>query len=143
MLEMLCQDYQNLGGVRCQFAMQGDFDHVAQDIGNHLYRIAQESLSNAVKHGQASVIVVQLDESAGQCLMSIQDNGIGLIAADTTRSGIRGIGMKTMRARARMIDSSLEIGGNDEGGVTVSVGWSATHPLHLQSASLDKKLRHH
>ncbi len=123
MMELLCQDYAQFAGVACQFSMNGNLEHIPHETANHLYRIAQEALANAVKHGRARLITLHLEEHRGNCLLSIQDDGIGMAAACAERTRAPGIGMKTMRARARMFDGTLEFGSSESGGVSVSVGW--------------------
>lgn len=86
-------------------------------VATHLYRIAQEAVSNAVRHAQASHIVVGLQMLHGQITLSVTDNGVGL--GDNVRQG-RGMGLHTMHYRARMIDGQLEIKRVESGGTRVA-----------------------
>lgn len=83
----------------------------------HLYRIAQEAVINAIKHGHVSRIVVELFRNDGNLTLSIKDNGIGLPAA---LPGSRGIGLRIMSSRAGMIGARLSIKNRTGGGVVVS-----------------------
>jgi PAS domain S-box-containing protein len=124
-LERLCQDYAKLAGVQCLFSMEGDFEEVDAETGNHLFRIAQEALVNAVKHGHASRIVVRLEKLADSLAMTIVDNGgqVVLQPGDTRSSSSSGIGLKSMQARASIIGGAFKWFVNGEGGVTVSIVW--------------------
>lgn len=127
MLALLCQDYQQCG-AECRFSMSGNLEQIPHEIANHLYRITQEALANAIKHGRAELITLHLEENQGHCALTVQDNGIGMASADAQRQRPPGIGMKTMRARVRMFDGALEFGCSALGGVSVRVGWQLRSP---------------
>ncbi len=79
----------------------------------HLYRIAQEAIANAVRHSNAVRIEVGLEQAPGATRLSIDDDGRGLPEDATGRDGL---GLKTMRWRARMIGGDLAIGPRPGGG---------------------------
>jgi signal transduction histidine kinase len=123
-LERLCADYSKLADVQCQFSMDGDFDDVGPDTGNQLFRIAQEALVNAVKHGHATRIEVSLEVGEVGFAMSVVDNGHQTSNPVGGAQSSSGMGLKSMRVRARSIGGELRWYVNDEGGVTVSIVWS-------------------
>ena len=82
----------------------------------HLFRIAQEAVSNATKHGHAKAVVVALESSDGIVSLRVSDDGIGF---DPARSARRGMGLNIMRYRARMIGGTLEIQSNSPSGTVV------------------------
>ena len=86
-------------------------------VATHLYRIAQEAVSNAVRHAQASRIVIGLQMRDGGITLSVTDNGIGLSDDVNQRHGM---GLHTMQYRARMIDGRLEIKRAESGGTRVT-----------------------
>jgi PAS domain S-box-containing protein len=88
---------------------------------NHLYRIAQEAVTNAVRHGQASQITVQLLVEERNVRLTISDNGRGLPQgpADEPRHGASGMGLKIMAYRARMIGGEVTVERLREGGIRV------------------------
>jgi signal transduction histidine kinase len=122
-LERLCLDYAKLSGVQCLFSMEGDFDEIDTEIGTHLFRIAQEALVNAVKHGHASRIEVMLEEREDSLAMTLVDNGCQLSPQPGGTSSSSGIGLKSMQARAKMIGGAFKWYVNHDGGMTVSVVW--------------------
>ena len=71
----------------------------------HLYRIAQEAVSNAVTHGRADRIEISLSGTDVEGLLSVRD-GVGL--PDEARKG-DGMGLHTMTYRARLIGGSLDL----------------------------------
>ena len=125
-LERLCLDYQQLAGVQCTFSMDGDFEGIDAEVGNHLFRIAQEALVNAVKHGHASTIQVVLEEHEDSFLMSVVDNGSQGSPFGVGAHSSGGLGLKSMQARAKSIGALFRWYINDVGGVTVTIVWH--HP---------------
>ncbi|MBI3880079.1 MAG: PAS domain S-box protein [Verrucomicrobia bacterium] len=86
-------------------------------VATHLFRIAQEAVSNAVKHAQASWILIHLAIADGRIHVRVTDNGIGLSA---TSAGNAGMGLHTMNYRAAAIGGSLDISPAPGGGTVVS-----------------------
>lgn len=82
---------------------------------NHVYRIAQEALSNSMRHSQATEINMHIVIDPGWIRISVADNGIGFHDAP----GTRGLGLRTMRYRVRSVGGSLTIYRGPAGGCTV------------------------
>lgn len=72
----------------------------------HLYRIAQEAVSNAAKHGKPTRIRIQLQQSGVKVVLRVMDDGIGIPALDKPTSGM---GFRTMKYRADLIGAKLYI----------------------------------
>lgn len=90
----------------------------------HLYRIAQEAVGNAVRHGKARHVVIHLSLNRRPSIleMSIQDDGGGM-ALETKKTTItngNGMGLRTMRYRAQALGASLEIRSRPGSGTTVT-----------------------
>jgi PAS domain S-box-containing protein len=82
----------------------------------HLYRIAQEALTNAIKHGKPGLIQISLTQTPGWVNLTVKDNGVGL---PTRLRNQRGLGLRIMRYRAGAIGGSLAIQKEAGGGTTV------------------------
>jgi signal transduction histidine kinase len=76
------------------------------NIATHLYRIAQEAITNAVRHGKARHINIRFDSTANEIVLTIIDDGIGL--PENARNG-DGLGLRTMAYRASMIGATFNI----------------------------------
>lgn len=76
------------------------------NMSTHLYRIAQEAVNNAIKHGQAKNIIISLYASQESGTLKIENDGQDL--AEPPRNG-SGMGMQIMNYRARMIGGSLKV----------------------------------
>jgi PAS domain S-box-containing protein len=77
-----------------------------------LYRIAQESLTNALKYAQAAEIFVNLVQKNGSILLTVEDNGIGFDASEINRAGPSrngSLGLAIMRERAMQFDGGFTI----------------------------------
>jgi signal transduction histidine kinase len=85
---------------------------------SHLYRIAQEALTNAARHGRATAVEIFLHSTATHYLLRITDDGCGMSEA---AHASKGMGLKIMAYRAGMIDASLEVVNNEPHGTIVRV----------------------
>jgi signal transduction histidine kinase len=104
-------------GVHCVCDFRAPAGIGDQTVANHLYRIAQEAIHNAIKHGKAREIALGLSESRGELLLAIKNDGVGL----PPRAGRKtGMGLQNMKARARMIGASLQIRPGESGGTEVT-----------------------
>jgi PAS domain S-box-containing protein len=106
-LQALALQCRHLFGVTCTVACAELPDSLSAEVKLHLLRIAQEALSNAVVHGQAHRIEIELRRTAGRCLMTILDDGSGI--ADTAKGYAEGIGLRSMAYRARLIGGYLKV----------------------------------
>lgn len=83
----------------------------------HLYRIAQEAVSNAIKHGRARRVTIRLAGNPDVLTLSVRDDGVGF--PEVMPAGV-GMGMRVMRYRAGMISGELSVGRGQSGGTVVS-----------------------
>jgi signal transduction histidine kinase len=111
-LQRLAEETSETYGMTCKLE-SADAAPTAGRFAAQLYHIAQEAISNAVRHGKAKRIVVKL----GPGELSVTDDGSGL-PADATRTG--GMGLKIMKYRASVMGASLDIRRGASGGTVVS-----------------------
>ena len=115
-LQHLAGDVEELFDVSCVLncadaVLIGDLD-----LATHLYRIAQEAVTNAIKHGHAGEIVIGLEQREHKLILSIQDNGNGFPDVIERKDGM---GLRIMNYRANMIGATLEIKKKSTGGTAV------------------------
>ena len=115
-LEELAETMTNLFRVGCEFELNGEAPEVSQLVAVHLYRIAQEAVTNAMKHARPNQVWIRLRSSANELELRVEDDGVG-VAADSPSTG--GLGLKIMEFRARMIDGRFLIRPRMQGGTTV------------------------
>jgi len=116
-LERLKQNAEKLFDIECSLEVFGnvDFDDATQAI--HLYRIAQEGVSNAVKHGTATKVSVHLASTENHIRLRVVDNGTGFSQNWDSEGGL---GVRIMQFRARLIGGNLEISDVPEKGATIT-----------------------
>lgn len=112
----LCHSTADRHGIRCQFNNGSNSPTLDSITAMHLYRIAQEAVTNAVKHGHVSRITIDLSVADGELTLRISDDGTGLPAKIVPE---RGLGLRIMASRAKMIGAAFSVTNNDNGGVTV------------------------
>lgn len=81
-----------------------------------LFRIAQEAISNAIRHGQAKVIRISVSIAAQQVQLLVEDDGSGAL-----EHAHRGVGLGSMRERATRLAGEMTLGRSAAGGVSVRV----------------------
>ncbi|MBT8399781.1 MAG: histidine kinase, partial [Rhodothermia bacterium] len=113
----LATNAQRLFDLDCTFEEVGGLPNIENTIATHLYRIAQEGLSNAVRHGQASQVRIILANGQEQVRLRLSDNGRGI--PDTIDEHHPGMGIRIMRYRARIIGAILEVRKQSEGGTVI------------------------
>ena len=104
-----------LGRVRCVFECRENILLPDPAVTGHLYRIAQESVNNALKHARAKLITVRLAVKDGRLRLEVQDDGAGL-----AKERGDGVGLGLMLHRAGLIGAELTIKSKARGGVTVA-----------------------
>ena len=116
-LEDFASSTSDLFKINCRF--ECPFPVLIRDsqIAGHLFRIAQEAVGNAIKHGPAKEIVVQLEASNAGRVLRITDDGSGI---GTLQRSNRGMGLRIMSYRAEVIGAKLDIRRGEKGGTVVS-----------------------
>jgi len=108
----------NTGALRhaaIDFESRGDVEIKDTDVASHLYRIAQEALSNAMRHANATHVTVSVIRDSAGLHISVADDGCG--SAAQPRSD--GMGWRTMRYRAKLIGANIKVDASSSGGTTV------------------------
>ena len=111
-LQTLAKHSGELFGIHCRFEIRNLPTIDDDTTGTHLYRIAQEAVSNAVKHGRAKKILIRLSSSG----LSITDDGSGLLQPASSD----GMGLRIMHYRAGMLGGKLSIRNRKSKGVVVN-----------------------
>ncbi len=92
---------------------------VAEALETHLFRIAQEALTNIARHSGATEAWVNLEHRGDRLILTVTDNGHGLPASPAHQGP--SLGMVGMRARARQVDGELIVENREEGGLRIRV----------------------
>jgi PAS domain S-box-containing protein len=115
-LKGLAENVAALFHVQCDCFFDSGLALQEATTATHLYRIAQEAITNAVKHGHAKKIVIKLSAQGDDCQLAITDDGFGFA---TQHEQHEGMGLRTMEYRAETIGASLDV--NSAAGIGTSV----------------------
>ena len=107
--------------VDCNFVQSGALTIESNAVATHLYRIAQEAINNAQRHGGAKNISVSLSGDNQKVILEISDDGCGMDASLMTVNGKpnHGTGLQIMEYRASVIGGKLSIFAGESQGATV------------------------
>jgi signal transduction histidine kinase/DNA-binding NarL/FixJ family response regulator len=108
----LAETVRSISGIPCEFVCDQPILPHDRAMDIHLFRIAQEAVNNALKHGRPTAITIRLDPLDGAITLSVKDDGCG-IPRDKRPNGI---GVFSMRCRASVIGGTLVIQNADGGG---------------------------
>ncbi len=106
-LRALADEVQDVCHITCRFTSDEALEFQDVSVATHLFRIAQEAVNNAMHHGRAQEIMIDLAVGHRPATLTVSDNGVGF-----SRDGDRndsGMGLRIMRHRAAMIGGSLVI----------------------------------
>lgn len=119
-LRKMTEDFAQISGAEVDLQMDSFPDNLREDQTEVIYRIVQESLTNATRHGHADKIKVFLLEAGDMLNIIVSDNGVG---CSTIK---KGFGLHHMAERVEMLGGTLECWG--ENGFVVEVNL----PLNMQ-----------
>lgn len=117
-LAELAQRTSDIFSVDCRCECPPGLE-IASSAAIHLYRIAQEAVTNAVKHGHAREIAIEISSNPHQTVLSVRNDGASI--PETPPAGSSGMGLRIMKYRAGVIGGSLAIQNNgSDGGVIIT-----------------------
>ena len=120
-IEELVAEIQSSCRVKCELLFELPPEWVDTNIQTHIYYIIREAAFNAVKHGKPRALKITLGRSGSRFDIWIHDDGIGFQESSTRR----GMGLHTMKYRAKAIGAELVIDSSAQSGTTVSIAVEA------------------
>ncbi|NLE28820.1 MAG: response regulator [Phycisphaerae bacterium] len=124
-LQDFALNLENVFGITCHFVCKTPIFIHDNTVATHLYHIVQEAVNNAIKHGKAKHVKIDLSTRGEKVVLSIMDNGIG-IPDDLEKN--QGIGLSIMSYRARMIGASFDVQRSGKGGTMVTCEFKNSRP---------------
>jgi signal transduction histidine kinase len=121
-LRWLAEGFATRTGIDVKFESNHP-GRLPDETETHLFRIAQEALTNVARHASAKNVRIKLESGAGKICLTVADDGCGL--SNSPPDG-RGMGMIGMRARARSAGGDLKVHSGSGRGVSIEV----EIPLH-------------
>jgi two-component system, NarL family, sensor kinase len=107
-LQRLVDDFAARSNVRGSFGHKNIPEDVPQEIATCLYRVAQESLNNVIRHAQASRVDVELSRSRSGLTVMIMDDGVGFDSEQFPNARY-GLGLLSMKERVALVHGTLQI----------------------------------
>jgi len=117
-LQELAGQTEESAGIQCRFRCETPVPIKDNRTATHLYRIAQEAVSNAVKHGKASEIDIDLVATDGCIRLHVRDDGKGFENGTPSKTGL---GLGIMRYRSHLIGATLDLSYHNNSGSGVVV----------------------
>lgn len=115
-LARLARQVSDSHAIRCTFSLEEGLDIDDSTVATHFYRIAEEAVNNAIKHGRAQEISIRLRSADRMAVLEIIDNGVGI----SDKRETLGRGLQIMAYRAGLIGAVLAVRRNPGGGTLVT-----------------------
>ncbi len=128
-LEWQAETFQHRSGILCSLNADFDDKHLDGNLATAIFRIFQESLSNVLRHSEATEVEITLNRKDEKLLLTVQDNGKGISSEQVNKPC--SLGILGMRERALPFAGELDVCNAPNGGAAVKL----SIPLH-HSASL-------
>ena len=112
-LRELTENTGALHEIDCSLETLGPIVDFEPEAATHLFRIAQEAIQNALRHGAATRIEIALDFTGREPLLTVTDNGTGL-PDSATGNPPSGMGWKIMRYRANLIGGTVQVSSRED-----------------------------
>ncbi|MGA1840173.1 MAG: sensor histidine kinase [bacterium] len=119
-LQELVENLKKTFGISCRINLHAPVFIYDNSVATHLYRIVQEATNNAIRHGKAKNINIDIRSwDNNRMVIAIKDDGVGFPPVSETKNGM---GLNIIKYRAKMIGASLSISKGPEGGTIVECG---------------------
>ena len=118
-IEWQADEFQKISGIECGVFLDPDSISVSTDMETALFRIFQESLTNVLRHANATKVNVSLVEKSGNIVLKISDNGVGITAEQLSKPN--SFGLLGMRERMYPWKGEVSIKGTPYKGTEITV----------------------
>jgi PAS domain S-box-containing protein len=130
-LDELAARVRDLFHISCKFTPKGEFPSLDAQVIAQLCKIAQEAVTNAIKHGKARRVGINLSNGSDRLILSVLSDGLPF---PDLRSRSTGMGLRIMNYRASLIGASLEVKAAGSKGTLVT----CAVPLDAHSSKASK-----
>jgi signal transduction histidine kinase len=118
-IEWQANEFQKKTGIQCRVHSPLRDTVWDQDLNTAFFRIFQETLTNIIRHADATRVDVRFMETDGSLVLEVRDNGRGISEAEVNNT--KSIGLLGMRERAGLLGGEVRLRGEPKKGTTVSV----------------------
>jgi len=135
LLNCLATNVKEMFGIGCNLSTDGTIPSLGEQVTMHLYKISQEAVSNAIKHGKARNVSITLTNNGESFRLIIENEGLPF-SPPTSKNRL---GLRIMHYRANSIGATLEIKSSDKSGTIVTCALPMEIPGKLQRRRAPKK----
>ncbi len=116
-LKGLAANVTKMFGIPCVFALKGELPELAGNVTMQFYKIAQEAISNAIKHGKATQLSISIHRGTDKLLLTVKNDGAPYSPPIDAKNRM---GLRIMNYRANTIGAEFEIKPNQKNGTIVT-----------------------
>jgi PAS domain S-box-containing protein len=131
-LRSLLDQQGRRASVAVRFSVKDVPENLNPEIQTTCFRIAQEAITNAVRHANATRIDVDLGRENGNLRLQVRDNGRGF-DVDSTQAQAAGLGLIGIKERAALVDAQAKVVSSPNNGTTIEVSLPLTLPPERES----------
>ena len=118
-IEWQAQQFQTRTGIAVEYECSQEKVDLNSEQSTAVFRILQETLTNVLRHAQATEVAITVKQESGEFWLTIKDNGRGI--TESEKSGVHSLGLLGMRERAHLIGAQIDITGIEGKGTLVAV----------------------
>jgi signal transduction histidine kinase len=118
-VEWQCGEFESRSGIACETHAHLGSAQVAPETATTVFRVLQETLTNVIRHAQATRVQVTLRSERGQLLLEVRDNGRGITPAELANR--QSLGLLGMRERVESVRGHMDIRGVPGQGTSVRI----------------------
>jgi PAS domain S-box-containing protein len=118
-IEWQLEEFQARSGITARFASDLNGTHIAPDVATTMFRILQETLTNVIRHAEATQVEVVIETAVSYLAMTVKDDGKGI--TDDEINDKKSLGILGMKERVMLLGGQLHIYGFPESGTTVNI----------------------
>ncbi|MDA8123699.1 MAG: sensor histidine kinase [Deltaproteobacteria bacterium] len=118
-IEWHLEDFKKRTEIQAEFVTTLEDRNLNRDLSTALFRILQETLTNVIRHAQATYVKVSIKEDAGDIVLTVEDNGKGI--PDRAAFDPKALGLLGIRERALIYGGELQVTGSKGRGTKIAV----------------------
>jgi PAS domain S-box-containing protein len=118
-LEWQAQEFENRTGIRCSLTLPDEVLALDREMSTAIFRIFQESLTNVVRHAQATQVAARLAKEGNALILEVRDNGKGFDAEEVRQR--KSLGLVGMQERALLLNGEIKIEGEPGAGTNMKL----------------------
>jgi signal transduction histidine kinase len=118
-IEWQAEEFQKRTGIECRTSLPPDEIGLSKEKSTNLFRIVQESLTNVIRHADATRVEINLNEKDGLLLLEVVDNGKGITESAVTHP--KSFGLIGIKERVRSLGGEVDIAGIPHAGTRINV----------------------